>query len=134
MSSAKTANRPGRDSIRLSSEGSRGVPSSAACTPWLTVAIVLAVRLAPAQEALRDSMAGEAAAQSRHLQLQSLPYTYKAGDLRVLVTPSVGVDFNDNINTSKANAASDVIARPFVQLSLSYPITQRNLLQLSVGV
>jgi hypothetical protein len=134
MSASSVSNRSARNSIVLSAGVLWAAPGRAACKPWLAAVIVLVVRLAPAQEALRDSMAGEAAAESRHIQLQSLPYTYKAGDLRVLVTPSVGMDFNDNVNASKANVESDVVVRPFVRLSLSYPMTQRNLLQLTVGV
>src|SRR5947209_2953884 len=134
MSVSIVVNRPGQDSIRFSSGSTRGMPRGASCKPWLAAFMVLTVRLAPAQEALRNSLMGEAAAAARHVQLQSLPYTYKSGDLRVLVTPSVGLDWNDNVNTSKTNAESDIILRPFLQLSLSYPITQRNLLQLTVGV
>src|SRR5947199_9220345 len=121
-------NQPRRYATRLLPGCTGGMPRGTGCKPWLAAIMVLTVRLAPAQEALRNSLAGEAAAAARHVQLQSLPYTYKSGDLRVLVTPSVGLDLNDNVNTSKTDAESDVILRPFLQLSLHYPITHRNLL------
>ena len=88
---------------------------------------------APAQEALRNSLTGEAAAEARKLQRQSLPYTFKSGDFKVLVTPSLGLDWNDNINIVRTNALQDFILKPRVQLNLSYPITENNLLSLNVG-
>jgi hypothetical protein len=102
------------------------------CFQWLAAGMVLTVNLAPAQEALRSSMAGDAAAQASYLQGQSQAYTIKSGDFRLLVTPSLGFDWNDNINTAQTNALQDYIVRPMLGLSMSYPVTQRNLLQLNV--
>ena len=99
----------------------------------LVAFIVLAASPAPAQEALRNSLTGEAAAAARKIQVASLPYTFKSGDFKVLVTPSLGLDWNDNINVSKTDPQQDFILKPRVQLNLSYPITQNNLLSLSVG-
>ena len=93
----------------------------------------LAARLATAQEALRSSLAGDAAAEARNLQLQSQPYTVKSGDFRLLVTPSLELDWNDNINLSRNNTEADFILRPLVALNASYPIGTYNLLNLSVA-
>jgi hypothetical protein len=101
---------------------------------WLTTVIVLTGTASPAQEALRSSMAGQAAVEARRIQPESLPYTFKTGELRLLVTPSLGVDWNDNIYTSETDPESDFILRPMVQVNLSYPVTQNNLLTLNVGV
>src|ERR1700728_3030690 len=101
----------------------------------LTVAMLLAARLASAQDSLRNWMAGDAAAAAQSQQQQAPQnYTYKAGDFRLLVVPSVEVDWNDNVNITKTNTQSDFLLQPFLQLTGSYPLTQRNLLSLSVGV
>jgi hypothetical protein len=95
---------------------------------------LLAASPAPAQEALRDSLAGDAAAEARKIQMESLPYTFKSGDFKLLVVPSLGLSWNDNVNISKTNAQQDFILSPLVQLTASYPITQNNVLSLNVGV
>jgi hypothetical protein len=89
---------------------------------------------ASAQEALDQSQAGDAAAQARITQSESQPYTIKDGDFKLLVVPSLGLDWNDNINITKTNALSDFILEPRVQLDASYPVSDRNLLSLNLGV
>jgi len=100
---------------------------------WLVALFVLAASPAPAQEALRNSLTGEAAAAARKIQVESLPYTFKYGDFKLLLTPSLDLDWNDNINIVKTNALQDFILSPRLQLDLSYPITENNLLSLNVG-
>ena len=95
--------------------------------------LLLAASPAPAQEALRNSLAGDAAAEARKIQIESLPYTVKSGDFKLLVVPSLDLDWNDNVNSSKTDPEQDFILRPLVQLDLSYPITQNNVLSLNVG-
>ena len=105
------------------------------CWTCVSVFVLLLVAgAARAQESLRNSMAGDAAAEAARQQIASQLYTYKAGDFRLLVVPSVEMDYNDNVNVSKTNAQSDFILKPLVQLTGSYPLTQQNLLSLSVGV
>jgi hypothetical protein len=86
-----------------------------------------------AQEALRTSLATAAAIGPQSIQPESLPYTFKTGDLRLRVTPSLGFDWNDNVNAVKDNPEDDFILRPMLGLNLSLPVTQRNLLQLNVN-
>ena len=86
------------------------------------------------QEALRYSMTGEAAVTARRHQLQNPQYTVKYGDFRLLLTPSLGLDWNSNVYASQDNPEDDFILRPMLQLNASYPITQNNLLNLNVGV
>jgi len=100
---------------------------------YLVAWVLLATLPAPAQEALRNSLTGEAAAAARKIQVESLPYTFKYGDFKLLLTPSLDLDWNDNINIVKTNALQDFILKPRMQLDLSYPITQNNLLSLNVG-
>src|SRR5438067_6524377 len=125
--------RAARDSFSRAPRNLRTVPDSTICSRWLAASMLLMFRIAPAQEAMRSSLAGQAAAEARHLQLESMPYTFKTGDFRLLVTPSLGVDWNDNINTSKSDPHQDFIIRPTVGFGASYPVTQRNLLQFSVS-
>ncbi|MCX6916927.1 MAG: outer membrane beta-barrel protein [Verrucomicrobia bacterium] len=78
------------------------------------------------------SLAGDAAAEARNLQQQSQDYTIKSGDFRLLVTPSLGFDWNSNINTAHTSALSDFILFPALGLDMSYPLTERNVLRLNV--
>jgi hypothetical protein len=103
-------------------------------TQALAAAALLAAGPAFAQDALRYSLAGDAAAEAQRQQMASLPYTYKAGDFRLLLVPSVEMDYNDNVTLSKDTAQSDFILKPLLQLTGSCPITQQNFLILSAGV
>jgi len=96
--------------------------------------LILAPCLVQAQEALRNSLAGDAAAEARGQQQQSQSYTFKSGDFLLLITPSLEMDWNDNVTLSKENTLQDFILRPLLEFDASYPISQRNLLQLNVGV
>jgi hypothetical protein len=78
-------------------------------------------------------MAGQAAAESRRHQLSDRAYTYKAGDFRLLTTPSLGLQYNDNVRLQENDAEDDFILSPRIAISASYPLTQRNLLQLNLG-
>jgi opacity protein-like surface antigen len=116
------------------SPGLRGLWFGKTGRRWLAGSLILAVRLAPAQEALRYSLAGNALAPPRQRQAESQPYTLKTGDFRLLVTPSLGLEWNDRVNLSQQNPESDFILKPMVVFNASHPIAQRNLLQLNVGV
>ncbi len=97
--------------------------------------LLLVARTAGAQQQGEGySQAGDAAAQSRALQEQSQPYTIKSGDFRLLATPSLGVDWNDNINLASSGALQDFIVKPNLQLTATYPLTAHNVLRLNVGV
>jgi hypothetical protein len=123
-----------RDGFRLWWLGWHLVRNHATCGPSLTASMLLVTRLATAQDSLRNSMAGDAAAAAQSQQQASQLYTYKAGDFKLLIVPAVELDWNDNVNLTKTNAESDFIVQPSLQLTGSYPLTQRNLLSLSVGV
>jgi hypothetical protein len=101
---------------------------------WIAILIFLAALSAPAQEALRNSVAGETAADSRSQQMQSQDYTFKDGDFRLLLTPAMGFEWNDNVNLSQTNLLDDYIVKPAVGIKASYPFTQRNVLFLDVSV
>jgi hypothetical protein len=109
-------------------------PAQAACGWRLAAFVLMATRLACAQDSLRNSMTGDAAAAASRLQQSPQLYTFKAGDFSLLAVPSFEVDWNDNVNLSKTDAQSDFILEPFLQLTGRYPLTQRNVLSLSIGV
>ena len=134
MSSSTSSNKP-RANRRWFAPAARCPGRRSRCARlalWLAALILLVTRLASAQEALRTSLAGNAAAEARRLQLQSMAYTLKSGDFRLLVTPSLALNWNDNINLTKDNPESDFILSPVVALNASYPLTTYNLLNLSV--
>jgi hypothetical protein len=89
---------------------------------------------ASAQQAILNTLAAQAATSIHPIDLEALPYTIKSGDFRFLVTPSLEMEWNDNINLSRTDALQDFILRPLLQIDANYPITQVNLLRLSVGV
>ncbi|MGO8764087.1 MAG: hypothetical protein ACLQSR_03005 [Limisphaerales bacterium] len=94
--------------------------------------VCLAGFSARAQEALIDAMANDEIAQTRAKQAQISDYTFKSGDFRMLVTPSLSLQWNDNINCTQTNLESDLIVLPTVGVIMSYPLTEQNLLQLNL--
>jgi hypothetical protein len=98
----------------------------------LSAALLLAGEL-QGQDALTALLAGNAATEKLQQQQQIQDYTVKFGDFRLLAAPSVELDWNDNVNLAKEGAESDFIVRPGLQLSASYPLTEANVLAVSVG-
>jgi hypothetical protein len=101
---------------------------------WIAILMLLPALSASAQEALQNARAGDAAANSRAKQMQSPDYTFKKGDFQMLLLPSLGFDWNDNINLSQTNVMDDFIITPSVGITASYPLTQRNLLYLDITI
>jgi hypothetical protein len=119
------------NSLTLAFSGLRRKPLVAIRSAWPAV-IMLTLSLASAQ---RDTGAGAGpSGGAGGTSLSSLPFTFKAGEFRVLATPSVGLDWNDNIFLSKDNRHDDFILKPLLTLKATYPVTQKNLLQLNIGV
>jgi hypothetical protein len=101
---------------------------------WLTASMLVTGAMAPAQEALRSSLAGDAAAEAQARQQMEMPYTIKTGDFRLLVTPSLGMEWNDNIALTSSGQQGDFILRPMLGLTASYPLTYRNVLRLNTAI
>lgn len=99
----------------------------------LAASVLLSPRPAPAQEAIRNEQSTEAAAMQPRLHPDATPYTVKSGDFRLLATPSLALNWNDNVRLSHDNPEDDLILLPTMALVASYPLTQRNLLQLNVA-
>jgi hypothetical protein len=100
----------------------------------IPLSVLLGAWSARAQEGLTDAMANEAAARAQAEAAQSSSYTFREGDFRLLLSPSLGVQWNDNINCTQYGQQNDFILQPTLGVGMSYPLTDRNLLQLNVTV
>src|SRR5438132_5473191 len=107
-----------------------------------------------AQDAVRPSMAGQAASDARQEDVSRIPYNLLLGPVRFRIGASVGVEYNDNINysddgtvlvpnpsggppafiTISAHAQDDVIVTPNLTIDAVWPITQLNTLRLDLGI
>src|SRR6266478_9345948 len=103
-----------------------------------------------AQDAVRPSLAGEAAAEARRQDIEHIPYNLLLGPVRFRFSATFGVEYNDNINLSdegtavivtptgpvllKSQKEDDVILRPAINLDAIWPITQLNTLRLDLGL
>ncbi|MGH7950327.1 MAG: hypothetical protein ACREFE_00175 [Limisphaerales bacterium] len=101
---------------------------------WMTLFAFLLTLSASAQEALKNSLTGEAAAAQRSQQMQNQNYTFKYGDFRMLITPSLSAEWNDNVNLSRTDPMDDYILTPRVGIMSNYPLTQRNVLFLNFSI
>ncbi|CAN5410663.1 hypothetical protein BH20VER3_BH20VER3_10070 [soil metagenome] len=93
--------------------------------------------LAPAlraQEAVRPSLAGEAAAEARRQSIEQIPYNLLLGPVRFRFSITTGIEYNDNINLAETNKQSDIIIRPQFNIDAIWPITQLNTLKLDLGL
>jgi hypothetical protein len=112
----------------------RGTGKSFQCRRWCVAAgVIIAARTGLAQQALHNAWSGQSAADARHRLLESENYTFKEGDLRLLVTPSMSFQYNDNINLAQTNIQQDFIISPTINFDLTYPITDFNILDVSLG-
>jgi hypothetical protein len=65
-------------------------------------------------------MASAEAAAARRKQHENENCTMKVGDLRTSLSPSLGIEWNDNVGTSDGDRASDFIFRPALTFGASY--------------
>ena len=91
----------------------------------LLVFLLLAVpALVRAQDAVRPSLAGEAASEARRQDVERIPYNLLVGPVRFRLGASIGVEYNDNINYAEDGfAEKDVIIHPQVTLDAIWPST-----------
>jgi hypothetical protein len=87
-----------------------------------------------AQEALRDSLAGEKAAAARRKAIENKAYNLKLGPVSFSLDSSLGIELNDNINLSKSAKQEDLILRPTVGTRVFWPVSEKNALNFSVGI
>jgi hypothetical protein len=103
-----------------------------------------------AQDAIRPSLAGEAASEARRQSIDRIPYNLMIGPIRFRVSATAGFEYNDNINLAsddsaylptpfgpvlvKSESQSDFIFRPQVNFDMLWPITQLNTLRFDIGI
>ena len=120
----------------------------------LTLAILLPLLLcagiARAQDAVRPSLAGEAAAEARRQQIDKIPYNLQLGPMKFRLSATFGIEYNDNINlaedasytfpsttgpiTITTEAQDSIILRPQVNINALWPLTQLNTFKLDIGI
>ncbi len=61
-------------------------------------------------------------------------YNLKWGQLTGRLTGAVAVEFNDNINLSETDPVADISIGPEIGFGFLYPISERNVLQLDIGL
>jgi hypothetical protein len=86
------------------------------------------------QDAVRPSLAGQAAAEARRQSVEQIPYNLIAGPVRFRFSITMGVEYNDNINLAQVNKQDDVIIRPQFNVAAIWPVTQLNTLRLDLGM
>ena len=116
----------------------------------LLVPLLSAAPVALAQDAVRPSLAGEAAAEARRQSIDKIPYNLQLGPIKFRFSATLGFEYNDNINLAEdasvfamtprgpvlleTHSQSDFIIRPQVNLNALWPITQLNTLKFDIGV
>ncbi|HEY0368233.1 MAG TPA: outer membrane beta-barrel protein [Chthoniobacterales bacterium] len=119
----------------MSSNATLYSPTTAARRISSTIlALLLSGSLLHAQDAIRPSLAGEASAEARRQSIEQIPYNLLMGPVRLRVSATAGVEYNDNINISEVNTESDFIFRPQVNLDMLWPVTQLNTLRFDIGL
>jgi len=94
----------------------------------------LALVHALAQDSLLLSQNNQRDANNRTQNLETLPYTMRWGDLKLLAGASMAGEWNDNINLSQVAPESDFILHPKADCSLYWPVTDINVLNVSIGI
>jgi opacity protein-like surface antigen len=96
--------------------------------------LLCAPSIVRAQDAVRPSLAGEAAAEARRQDIERIPYNLLVGPVRFRLSATLGIEYNDNINLAQEQEQDDVIIRPQATLDAIWPITQLNTLRLDLGL
>ena len=113
--------------------------------------LILAAGIVRAQDAIRPSLAGEAAAEARRQSIDKIPYNLQVGPIKFRFSATMGIEYNDNINLAEdgsflfnsviagpilitTESQSDIILRPQVNMNALWPITQLNTLRLDIGL
>jgi len=88
-----------------------------------------------AQEALRQSLAGESAAEANKQAQTTLGYyNLLLGPTTWQFNAGLGVEYNDNVHLSSDDAKGDVIFRPNLNTGMHWPITEQNSLDINLGI
>ena len=100
----------------------------------IVLGLIFLIPTLRAQDAVRPSLAGEAAAEARRQSIQDIPYNLLAGPVRFRFSITTGIEYNDNINLAERNKQDDIIIRPQFNIAAIWPVTQLNTLRLDLGI
>lgn len=90
---------------------------------------------APAQEALRQSLAGEAAAEAAQQAATTIGYyNLKLGPVAWRLSSALDAEYDDNVNLLPDHPDGDFIFRPSVDAEMTWPVTTDNSLNFSIGL
>ena len=92
------------------------------------------VSIGHGQDAVRPSLAGQAASEARQQDISRIPYNLLLGPIRFRVSATMGVEYNDNVNYADVGAQTDWIFTPNINIDAIWPITQLNTLRLDLGL
>ncbi len=98
------------------------------------VPLLCAPAIVRSQDAVRPSLAGEAAAEARRQDIEHVPYNLMMGPVKFRFSATFGAEYNDNINLAETNEQDDIILRPQVNVDAIWPITQLNTIRLDLGL
>jgi hypothetical protein len=103
---------------------------------YLTVGLVVLLGCgAWAQDAYRASLAGQAAAEAKKQILENQRFNVKLGPVSLRLGTQLGLEATDNVrSTSEQNAEADLIIRPRLNVAALWRVTEKNSLNLSLGV
>src|SRR6516165_12304229 len=73
-----------------------------------------------AQESIRASLAGDAAAFASRPSLSNAGYNLQLGPVLARFSASLGLEFNDNITLSQTSRESDLIVRPSLEANVAW--------------
>src|SRR6266513_6162746 len=71
----------------------------------LFVPLLFVAGMLRAQDAIRPSLAGEAAAEARRQSIDKIPYNLQLGAIKFRFSASMGIEYNDNINLAEDSSA-----------------------------
>ncbi len=108
----------------------------AGCHRWGATALLFLVLAgaAPAQEALRYSLAGQDVAEYRKRQLENQKFSLELGPVSMRFEGGLEIDVTDNVKYVSDNPQEDLIFRPQLKAFSSWRVSERNTLSLGLGI
>jgi hypothetical protein len=100
----------------------------------VVAALLMASTIANGQEAIRMSVAGQAAAEAQKKAGDLHYYNVAMGPVSLRFQSATGIELNDNVNYSRTDRVSDLALRPGVNMRAYWPITENNSLFFSTGI
>jgi hypothetical protein len=103
--------------------------------PIVIATLTLASSLgAKGQNTVVDYVSNETAAAQRQREIEDFPYNLKVGQLKLDLSQTIGIEYNDNVRYSDSHREEDGIIRPVFNIGALYPVSQLNTLRFTCGV